>query len=179
VFLKLKSATLSLGESRSVYSDEGFERRGSDMNIIKKNIEERDALDVFGELQREIGRFVGRSMMPASRWGKTFEPDIDVIEEKERFLVKADLPGFKKEELEIKVEGMYLTLKGERKQEMETKEKNYYACERSYGSFTRVIELPSEVKSDQVMASYKDGVLEIQLPKTESAKAKEIKVEIK
>jgi len=149
------------------------------MNLMKRNIEERDALDVFGELQREIGRFLGRSMMPVSRWEKTFEPDIDVIEEKERFLVKADLPGFKKEELEIKVEGMYLTLKGERKQEMETKEKNYYACERSYGSFTRVIELPSEVKSDQVMAAYKDGVLEIQLPKTESAKAKEIKVEIK
>lgn len=137
-----------------------------------------DPFDIWGDLQHEMGRLFNRSLLKRNGWARTFEPEIDVIEEKDSFFVKADLPGIKKEELDIEVEGRILTLKGERKEEKETKEKNYYASERFYGTFRRVIELPTEVKADQIKAAYKNGVLEINLPKAEGAKAKQVTVEI-
>lgn len=149
------------------------------MNLMKRSHDLWDPFGVTEELQHEMNRLFGRSLMKRNGWGRPFEPEIDVIEEKDHFLVKADLPGIKKEELDIKVEGRLLTLKGERKEEKETKEKNYYSSERFYGTFTRVIELPTDVKAEEVKAAYKDGVLEISLPKTEGAKAKQIRVEIK
>jgi len=149
------------------------------MNLVKHNSEVWDPFDMMGDLQHEMNRAFSRSLMKSPQWEKSFEPAVDVIDEKDRFLIKADIPGLKKEELSVKVEGRYLTLKGERKQEKETKEKNYYSCERFYGAFTRSIELPTDVKAEQVKAAYKDGVLEIELPKTESAKTKQVNVEIK
>jgi HSP20 family protein len=71
-----------------------------------------------------------------------------------------------------------LTIKGEKKKEDEVKEENYYRAERSYGSFVRTLELPKEVHADKVKATFKNGVLEIRMPKTEQAKAKEIKVKV-
>ena len=149
------------------------------MHLIKRNQNLWDPFDFVGDLQGELNRLFSRSLVKRNGWERTFEPEMDVLEEKDHFIVKADLPGIKKEELGIKVEGRLLTLKGERKDEKETKEKNYYASERFYGSFTRTIELPTEIKADQVKATYKDGVLEITLPKTESARVKQINVEIK
>ena len=149
------------------------------MHLIKRNQNLWDPFDFVGDLQGELNRLFSRSLVKRNGWERTFEPEMDVLEEKDHFIVKADLPGIKKEELGIKVEGRLLTLKGERKEEKETKEKNYYASERFYGSFTRTIELPTEIKADQVKATYKDGVLEITLPKTESARVKQINVEIK
>lgn len=131
------------------------------------------------DFQNEMNRLFHRSLTKKNGWLKTFEPEVDLVEENDTFIVKADIPGIKKEELDIKVEGRLLTLKGKRKEEKETKEKNYYASERFYGAFTRMIELPSDVKADQVKATYKDGVLEIALPKTEGAKAKQVAVEVK
>lgn len=148
------------------------------MSLIRKR-DLWDPFELMTDLQHDLNRVFGRSLLKGNGWSKTFEPEVDVIEEKDSFLVKADIPGIKKEELDIKVEGKFLTIKGERKEEKETKEKNYYASERFYGAFTRVIELPTDVKADQVKAMYKDGVVEITLPKTESAKAKQVTVEIK
>ena len=148
------------------------------MNLIKRQ-EVWDPFDLMTDFQQEMNRLFNRSLVKKNGWTKTFAPETDVVEEKDAFIVKADLPGIKKEELDIKVEGRLLTLKGERKEEKETKEKNYYASERFYGAFTRMIELPTDVKADQVKAAYKDGVLEITLPKTEGAKAKQVTVEIK
>lgn len=148
------------------------------MNLIKRR-ELWDPFDLMSDWQHEIGRVFGHSLLKRKGWERTFEPEVDVIEEKDHFLVKADLPGIKKDELDIKVEGKYLTLKGERKEEKEIKEKNYYASERFFGAFTRMIELPVDVKADEVKAAYEDGVLEITLPKTEAAKAKEIRVAVK
>lgn len=147
------------------------------MNLIKKR-DLWDPLDVMTDLQHDLSRLFHRSLK-GNGWTRTFEPEVDVIEEKDSFLVKADLPGIKKEELDIKVEGKFLTLKAERKEEKEIKEKNYYASERFYGIFTRMIELPTDIKADQVKANYKDGVLEVTLPKTENAKAKQVTVEVK
>jgi HSP20 family protein len=148
------------------------------MHLIKRH-ETWDPFDLMTDFQNEMNRLFHRSLHKKNGWEKTFEPEVDLVEEKDSFIVKADIPGIKKEEMDIKVEGRLLTLKGERKEEKETKEKNYYASERFYGAFTRMIELPTDVKADQVKATYKDGVLEITLPKTEGAKAKQVTVEVK
>jgi HSP20 family protein len=95
--------------------------------------------------------------------------------------LRADLPGLKKEEFSISVEGSQLTLKGERKQEKESgnPEKGYYYSERTYGTFLRSFEFPTEIQAEKVKAAYKDGVLEVTLPKSENAKPKQINVEVK
>ena len=93
-------------------------------------------------------------------------------------VVKAELPGLSKEDLDVTLTESTLTLKGEKKKEEEVREKNFYRSERSSGSFVRTIELPSEVKTDQTKASFKNGILEIRLPKTEDAKKKVTKVKI-
>jgi HSP20 family protein len=105
-------------------------------------------------------------------------PSLDVYEEKDSVVVKAELPGMKKEEVEVNLAGENLTIKGEKKEEQEVKEDDYYRRERSYGSFLRNVALPCDVKSDEIKASFKDGVLEIRMPKTEEAKKKSISVKI-
>jgi HSP20 family protein len=105
-------------------------------------------------------------------------PSIDVYEEKDSVVVKAELPGMTKEDIEVNLAGENLTIKGEKKEDKEVKEDNYYRRERSYGSFLRTVALPSEVKSDEIKASFKDGVLEIRMPKTEEAKKKSVSVKI-
>jgi HSP20 family protein len=92
--------------------------------------------------------------------------------------VKAELPGMSKSDIEVTVSDSTLTLKGEKKKEEEVKEKEYYRCERAYGSFLRTVDLPAEVKAEGVKAIFKDGVLEIRLPKSEKAKQKEVRVQV-
>jgi HSP20 family protein len=114
--------------------------------------------------------------------GNSFHlPDIDFQDEGDRFTLKADLPGIRKEDLDISVKGNTLTLKGERKEvsEVKDKKKGWHHSERWYGSFQRTLELPEEVDTSKVSASFKDGVLEITLPKSENAKPKQIRVEVK
>ena len=93
-------------------------------------------------------------------------------------MVKAELPGMDKENIEVNLTDHTLTIKGEKKKEDEVKEENYYRCERSYGSFLRTVELPKDVHADKVKASFKNGILEVRMPKTEEAKSKEIKVKV-
>ena len=92
--------------------------------------------------------------------------------------MKAELPGIDKENIEVNLTDHTLTIKGEKKKEEEVKEENYYRCERSYGSFLRSVELPKDVHADKVKASFKNGILEVRVPKTEEAKSKEIKVKV-
>jgi HSP20 family protein len=131
----------------------------------------------FGEEMEKWFRFP--LMRDRKEWSERFEPDIDVKEESDRFIVKADIPGLKKEDIEISVQGCLLTLKGERKEEKEEKAKDYFYAERLFGSFSRTMELSAEVKEEEVKAAYKDGVLEITLPKSEKGRSKQVKVEIK
>jgi len=105
-------------------------------------------------------------------------PAVDVYEEKDEVVVKAELPGLSKEDLDVTLTESTLTLKGEKKNEAEVTEKNFYRSERSSGSFIRTIELPSEVKTDQTKAIFEKGILEIHLPKTDDAKRKVTKVKI-
>jgi HSP20 family protein len=103
---------------------------------------------------------------------------VDLFEDKNEIVIKAELPGMEKENVEVKLTDHMLTIKGEKKKEEEVKEENYYRSERSYGSFIRTLELPADVHADKVKASFKNGVLEVRLPKTEEAKTKEVKVKV-
>ena len=105
-------------------------------------------------------------------------PPVDVFETPESIVLKADLPDVKKDDVDISIENGTLTLKGERKMEKETKEKNFYRMERSYGTFTRSFTLPPTVDSEKVGAAFENGVLTLTLPKREESKPKQIKVKV-
>ena len=124
--------------------------------------------DLFASFFRGLDRpFSGYKAWPA----------IDVAEEKDSIVVRAEVPGCKADDIDISVHGSVLTISGEKKLSEEKKEKGYYHVESTYGSFRREVTLPTDVNQSKVDASYKDGVLSITLPKAE--KAKSIKVKIK
>jgi HSP20 family protein len=103
---------------------------------------------------------------------------VDIIETEDALTVKADLPDVKPEELDIRVENNILTIRGERKFEKKTDEKNFLRVERAYGSFSRSFSLSSTVNSEAIKADYRDGVLTLSIPKREEAKPKQIKVNV-
>jgi len=105
-------------------------------------------------------------------------PSLDVAETKDEIVVKAEVPGMDPKDIDISLSDGLLTIKGEKKQEREEKEEDYHLVERSYGTFTRSIRLPNEVRRDKISASYKNGVLKVTLPKSEEAKQKEIKIKV-
>lgn len=132
-------------------------------------------------LRREMDSLWDRffSERPIERLGGEWTPSLDVSETKDKVVVKAEVPGVDPKEIEVSLSNGVLTIKGERKQEREEKDENYHLIERSYGSFSRSLRLPAEVQEGDVKANYKDGVLKITFPKTERAKEKEIKIEVK
>jgi HSP20 family protein len=121
----------------------------------------------------DFERFFGPAL-PVRRELRAWSPAVDVYEDEKQIVVKADLPDMDEKDIDIHVEDGYLTLKGERKYEKETKEENYHRMERSFGSFTRSFALPENVDQDKINASYKKGVLEVTLPKVE-AKPKNVR----
>ena len=129
----------------------------------------RDELDRLFE-----GPFAdtARSSQLLSVWN----PAIDLFEDKDNVIVKAELPGMKKEEIEVSLHDGALSLSGERKSEKKFEDTETYRAERFVGRFHRTLTLPSDVKADQVKAQYKDGILTITLPKTELAKPKQIEI---
>lgn len=106
-------------------------------------------------------------------------PAVDIYETDDAVVVKAELPGLEKNQISVDVKDGILTLHGERKFEKEVKEENYHRIERAYGSFHRSFSLPSSVEQEKIGAKFKDGVLEVTLPKQERAKPKQIKVDVK
>lgn len=105
-------------------------------------------------------------------------PAVDVYEDDDAFHIRADLPGLKSEDIDITLDNNTLSISGEKKNENETKEENVYRSERYYGKFLRSIELPSAVDTSKIEANYKNGVLEIAVPKTEEARPKQIKIKV-
>ena len=103
-------------------------------------------------------------------------PNVDIFEEGDNFVVKAEIPGMKKEDIEVNLTADMITISGEKKKEEKIEKKDYYRVERSYGSFRRSFRLPKEVQADKAKASFKDGILEVKVPKTEEAIKKEKKV---
>lgn len=105
-------------------------------------------------------------------------PNVDVYEEGDLIVVKAEVPGIAKEDIEVTFKDNILTISGEKKKEERVENKNYYQMERSYGSFSRSVYLPNEVKTEEASATFRDGVLEITVPKTEESKEKVKKITI-
>lgn len=140
----------------------------------------RTPFDPFAELRRlqdEMAQLFDSSLT-RSAFDGGFMPALDVFEDKDNVIVKADLPGLTKDDVEITLQDDVLTLRGEKKQEKEVKEENYHRVERVYGSFNRSVSLPVAVDANKVEATFKDGVLRITLPKAEEAKPKQIKVKV-
>ena len=107
-----------------------------------------------------------------------FVPAVDVYEDAHRLVLKLEVPGIRREDLDIRVEGRTLTVKGERKFENEEKEENFQRIERRYGSFVRSFTLPATVNTEEVSATSADGVLSISLAKKAEAKPKQIQVQV-
>jgi HSP20 family protein len=109
---------------------------------------------------------------------RSFEPTVDVRENDKQFVISAELPGLSKDDFKITVENNTLILEGEKKIENEEKAENYYRSERSYGKFRRAFRLTDTVDSGKIKADYKNGILEIEIPKSEKAQPKHIEVKI-
>jgi HSP20 family protein len=106
-------------------------------------------------------------------------PPVDIFENHQHEIVlRAELPGLKREDIDIRVENNTLTLRGERKRDTEVKQEQYHRVERSYGAFSRSFSLPSTVSTDKVSATFADGVLTITLPLREEAKPRQIQVQV-
>ena len=150
------------------------------MALIKWRGNENDPFGDLLDIQKEMNRLFDTSLVRGSEIGLShkWSPSVDISDEKDKIIVKADLPGVKQDNLNVDIEDGVLTIKGERKEETEKKEKNYYQSECFHGNFVRSFTLPSTVDAAKTKAAYKDGVLEIVLPKKEEAKTKSIKVEI-
>jgi len=150
------------------------------MRWTPRNETARTETDPFSELRRLQDEMLQLFDTSVGRrpFNGAFAPAIDVSEDKDNVIVKADLPGLSKDDIEISLQDNVLTLRGEKKEESETKEKNFYRMERVHGVFSRAFELPATVNASKVAATFKDGVLHITLPKSEEAKPKQIKVNV-
>jgi HSP20 family protein len=135
------------------------------------------------EVQNRLGSFLGGRF---PRFGNgngglklaDWSPQVDITEDEKEYLIKADLPEMKKDEIKVNVENGVLTVSGERKTEKEEKNKKFHRIERSYGTFERSFALPDEADGSKVKAEFKEGVLRVHLPKNPVAKPKAIEVKV-
>lgn len=145
------------------------------MNIVKWH-PGKDVINLRTELDKVFGDLFGLST------DSTFDswaPAVDIAENENEFIVKAEIPGLKQEDIKVTLKNDALTISGEKQQEKEDKHKNYHRIERSYGSFNRSFYLPSKVVEEKIKATYKNGLLEIVIPKSEETKPKEIAIDVK
>lgn len=141
----------------------------------------RELLPSFGAFRREIedlfSRFFGEEALPAP-FERGFSPAIDISESDKEISVKAEIPGVDPKDVDITITGSALTIKGEKKAEKEETTGGVHRIERSFGTFSRTFTLPCEVEEDKVRAEYRDGVLSLKIPKTQSAQKKRIEVKV-
>ncbi len=146
------------------------------------------ALTPFDEMDRMFDRFMSGNWMRPFAWDRPLWkgmmeplelnlPRMDVIDREEDILVRAEVPGVDKKDLEVSLADNMLTVKGSAKREEKEEKGDYYRCETSQGSFLRTVAIPGKIDTSKVAASLKDGVLEITLPKVEGSKRRSIKVE--
>lgn len=108
----------------------------------------------------------------------TFRPTVDIVEQEDKVIVKADMPGLEKGDIKVVVNDGLLTIEGTRKESRNEKEKGFVRCERFVGTFSRSFNLPAWADASKLEANYKNGVLEVTIPKTESARPKEVEIKI-
>jgi HSP20 family protein len=138
-----------------------------------------DVLNIQREINRMFDSFFRNEPEEENLATAAWNPAVDIAEHDDEYVVKVELPGVNKDEVKIVMQENMLTIRGEKKQEKESKGSNYHRVERSYGTFQRSFTLPLTVKGEKIGASFKDGVLSISLPKAEEAKRKEIEVKVK
>src|SRR6184192_1339499 len=136
------------------------------------------------DFQNRLSNLFGRPMRRSNGHGREditladWTPVADITEDEKEYLIQAELPEMKKEEVKVTVENAVLTISGERKFEKEEKKKKYHRLERGYGSFVRTFALPEDADAEKVKAQFKQGILEVHLPKNEKAKPKQIEVNV-
>ncbi|HAM33516.1 MAG TPA: Hsp20/alpha crystallin family protein [Deltaproteobacteria bacterium] len=148
--------------------------------------EPSSALSPFEEFERRFEDFFRRpfSLMEAPWWTRwpalagEVSPTADIYEEGGDIVVKAEVPGMKKEEIHVDINEKTITISGEKKKEEKVEKKDYVRHERVYGSFVRTFGLPAEVQTDKAQATFKDGVLEVRVPKTAEAASRTRKVTV-
>ena len=131
--------------------------------------------DFEGQFSRLFGELTRDAATPEFGWA----PAVDLKETDDAYIVEADMPGLKKDEIDLVIVDNVVTLKGERKNEHKSTNGGYHRFERRYGSFQRSFEIPGGFENDKVQAHYKQGVLTVTLPKREEAKPKQIQVKVK
>jgi HSP20 family protein len=135
------------------------------------------------DMEKRLSSFLGRTSVSGGDKKEAitvaeWSPLVDISEDDKEYLIKAEVPEMKKEEIKINVHDDVLAISGERKYEKEEKGKKYHRVERAYGSFVRSFALPEDADGSKVSAEYKDGVLKVHLPKSEKAKPKAIEVKV-
>lgn len=144
------------------------------MNKLVRWSPNGDWMGVHGEVSRLFDSILDTTAAPASQWA----PAVDVRETAEEFFVRMDLPGLEAKDVKISVFEDTLTVSGERRESTEAKDVKWHHVERSHGSFERRFQLGKAVQADKVSATFKNGVLEIRVPKAEAAKPREIQIQI-
>lgn len=143
----------------------------------KHRSEDRPVAGLQREMNRLFDDFFGRDFgIEPFRGPGQWMPALDVSETDKAVIVKAELPGLDVKDVEVSITGSVLTVRGEKKDEKEQKTRNYHRIERTYGSFERVVQLPCPVKNDQTQATFKNGVLTIELPKSEQVRSKSVQI---
>jgi HSP20 family protein len=139
----------------------------------------RNVMDIQGEVNRLFDTFLGRPMPASAPAERAWLPAVDMHETKDDLVLRVEVPGVREKDVTVSITGDLLTIKGERRWgEDEGRERKLLHVERGYGRFERVMQLPLAVQADKVRATYRDGVLEITLPKAEELKPREIKIDI-
>ena len=141
----------------------------------------RDVMSLQDRMNRLFDQALSRTRTDDEEGltGSTWSPAVDIFETPDSIVMKAELPGVRRENIDIQVRENTLTLKGERKFEREVKDENYLRMERSYGTFQRAFSLPAVVQQDKIKAVLRDGVLEVSMPKAEEAKPQQVKIDVK
>jgi len=153
-----------------------------DVGISKGTLERIPRpVSAFGDIERTFDDFFGRRWLRPFAWERPLVempamPSVDVIDRDDEVVVRAEVPGYKKEDIDISVSNSTLTIKGETKTEEKEEKGDYYRCEISRGAFSRMIALPAEVDDSRAKASIKDGMLELTLPKLEKSKRHSIDI---
>lgn len=139
----------------------------------------RNMSDIQGEVNRLFDNFLGRPMATLAGSGaRNWAPVLDMFETKDDLVLNFELPGVNEKDVSLSITGDLLTVRGERTFARDSKDENAHHIERVYGKFERSVQLPMPVQAERVKATYRDGVLEVKLPKAEEVKPKAIKIDI-
>lgn len=152
------------------------------MNLIPHRNKEHNLYTDLVDLQREVDSLFGASLwrhLPdrLRSYAETWTPALEVFETKDHWVVKAELPGIKKEDIDVSVKDGQLVLRGHKKEEAVSDDRELHRTERYYGEFERVLSLPTSVDESKIKAGYRDGVLELTLGKREEVKPRRIAIE--